>query len=240
MPRADATRLATFATVGLAVVALSTACSSSSSGGSSSTAASAGAGSSTPPATSSTAPAGSAAGGGVIGVDYPRSDTDFWNSYISTSRSSPSELGHRPEDRRTPQNDIAKLIANVQALDGQGAKAIVMAPQDTGAIAPTLAELEAKKIPVVTIDTRPDTGNVYMVVRADNRAYGTKACQFLGAKLGGKGKVVMFEGDLASINGRDRSEAFNDCMKTNYPGITVFGEPPSGTGDVAARSCRRA
>lgn len=52
-----------------------------------------------------------------------------------------------------------------------------MAPQDTAAIAPTPARMEAKKIPVVTVDTRPDTGKVYMVVRADNRVYGENACQ---------------------------------------------------------------
>ena len=224
MPRADATRLATFATVGLAVVALSTACSSSSSGGSSSTAASAGAGSSTPPATSSTAPAGSAAGGGVIGVDYPRSDTDFWNSYISYVPKFATQLGTTVKTTNS-QNDIQKLIANVQALEGQGAKAIVMAPQDTAAIAPTLGDLEAKKIPVVTIDTRPDSGNAYMVVRADNKAYGTKACKFLGTAMNGKGSVVMLEGDTASINGRDRTDAFNACMKSSYPNIKVHGEP---------------
>ena len=73
------------------------------------------------------------------------------------------------------QNDVAKLVANTQALTSQGAKAIVMAPQDTGAIASTLDPArEQKKIPVVTVDTRPDKGNVYMVVRADNRAYGRR------------------------------------------------------------------
>ena len=126
------------------------------------------------------------------------------------------QLGVNIKTTNSP-NDVAKLIANVQTLISQGVKGIVMAPQDTAAIAPTLASWPQKKIPVVTIDTRPDTGKVYMVVRADNRAYGTKACQFLGTKLGGKGKVVMLEGDLASINGRDRTEAFNDCMKTELP-----------------------
>ena len=110
-----------------------------------------------------------------------------------------------------------------------------MAPQDTAAIAPTLAQLEAKKIPVVTVDTRPDRGKVYMVVRADNRAYGEKACQYLGTKLGGKGKVVDAQGDLASINGRDRTEAFNDCMKKNFPDIKVFGEATNWDGAVAAQ-----
>ena len=65
-----------------------------------------------------------------------------------------------------------------------------MAPQDTAAIAPTLQQLATKKIPVVTVDTRPDKGNVFMVVRADNRAYGEKACQFLGdeARRQGQGR----------------------------------------------------
>jgi ABC-type sugar transport system substrate-binding protein len=76
---------------------------------------------------------------------------------------------------------------------------------------------------------------VFMVVRADNRAYGEKACQYLGTKLGGKGKVVMLEGGLDSINGRDRTEAFNDCMKKNYPGIKVFGEATNWDGAVAAQ-----
>jgi ABC-type sugar transport system substrate-binding protein len=169
----------------------------------------------------------------LIGVDYPRSDTDFWNSYIKYVPESAKELGIELKTTNS-QNDIATLISNVQTFQSQGVKAVVMAPQDTAAIAPTLQQLATKKIPVVTIDTRPDTGNVSMVVRADNRAYGTKACQFLGTKLGGKGKVVMLEGGLDSINGRDRTEAFNECMKKDYPGITVYGEATDWKGDVAA------
>jgi simple sugar transport system substrate-binding protein/ribose transport system substrate-binding protein len=169
----------------------------------------------------------------LIGVDYPRSDTDFWNSYIKYVPKSATELG---VDLKTTnsQNDIANLIANTQSLISQGVKGVVMAPQDTAAIAPTLQTLESKKVPVVSIDTRPDNGKVFMVVRADNRAYGTKACQFLGTKLGGTGKVIMFEGSLDSINGRDRTEAFNDCMAKNFPGIKVLGEATDWKGDVAA------
>jgi ABC-type sugar transport system substrate-binding protein len=169
----------------------------------------------------------------LIGVDYPRSDTDFWNAYIHYVPTYASQDGIDLKTTNS-QNDIANLISNVQTFVSQGVKGIVMAPQDTAAIAPSLATLQAKKIPVVTIDTRPDTGNVYMVVRADNKAYGTKACQFLGTKLGGKGKVIMFEGDLSSINGRDRTDAFNDCMKQNFPAIKVFGEGTNWDGNTAA------
>lgn len=176
----------------------------------------------------------SADGAPLVGVDYPRSDTDFWNSYIKYTPEYAKEFDVSLKTTNS-QNDVAKLTANAQTFISQGVKGVAMAPQDTAAIAPTLAQLAAKKIPVVTVDTRPDSGKVFMVVRADNRAYGEKACQYLGTKLGGKGKVVMLEGGLDSINGRDRTEAFNDCIKKNYPGIKVFGEATNWDGAVAAQ-----
>jgi simple sugar transport system substrate-binding protein/ribose transport system substrate-binding protein len=179
---------------------------------------------------------GSSSAGGkpVVGVDYPRSDTDFWNSFIKYTPQFGDQLGLTLKTTNS-QNDVAKLTADVQTFLSQGVKGVVMAPQDTAAIAPTLDQLSAKKIPVVSVDTRPDSGNVAMVVRADNKAYGTKACQFLGTQLHGKGKVVMLEGGLDSINGRDRTDAFNDCMKSSYPQIKVLGEATNWDGAVAAQ-----
>ncbi|WP_207926811.1 sugar ABC transporter substrate-binding protein [Actinocrispum wychmicini] len=185
--------------------------------------------------TNTGSPNGSAAGANApVGVDFPRADSDFWNSYIKYVPQFAKDLGVNMMQPTNSQNKVESLVANVQTLQSQGAKAIVMAPQDTGAIATTLQRLEQQKIPVVTVDTRPDQGKVYMVVRADNKAYGEKACKFLGDKLGGKGKVVEFQGALSSINGRDRSEAFKACMTQNYPGITVFEEPTDWEGAKAS------
>jgi ribose transport system substrate-binding protein len=169
-----------------------------------------------------------------IAVDLPRADSDFWNSYAKYIPQFAQETGINLMTPTNSQNDIAKLVANAQALTSQGAKAIVMAPQDTGAIASTLDTLATKNIPVVSVDTRPDKGKVFMVVRADNRAYGQKACEFLGEKLGGQGKVIEFQGSLSSVNGRDRSEAFAECMSSKYPGITVFAEPTEWEGAKAS------
>ena len=176
----------------------------------------------------------SGSGGKKIGIDFPRSDSDFWNSYAKYVNAdvSSGKMNALPPTNSNNKTDV--LVSNVTTLEGQGAKVILMAPQDTGAIASTLDDLASKKIPVVSVDTRPDKGQVYMVVRADNKAYGTKACQFLGDKLKGTGRVVEFEGDLTSINGRDRSQAFGDCMSKNYPNIKVLAEPTNWAGDVAA------
>lgn len=178
------------------------------------------------------APAGGS-GTGSVGVDFPRADSDFWNAYNGYVPSKAGELGVKLVGPTNSQNDIQKLIGNVDSLVAQNAKALVIAPQDTGAIGPKLDELAGKKIPVVSVDTRPDTGAIYMVVRADNRAYGQKACEFLGKQLGGKGKVIEFQGALSSINGRDRSQAFKECMTSKFPDIKVFEEPTDWEGAKA-------
>jgi ABC-type sugar transport system substrate-binding protein len=66
----------------------------------------------------------------VVGVDYPRSDTDFWNSYIKYTPQFANELGLDLKTTNS-QNDVAKLTSNVQSLISQGVKGIAMAPQDT-------------------------------------------------------------------------------------------------------------
>ncbi|MEU9173853.1 sugar ABC transporter substrate-binding protein [Streptomyces sp. NPDC048420] len=178
--------------------------------------------------------AGASSAAPAIGIDLPRSDSDFWNSYAEYVKKDIKSDGINALPLSNSQNDVTKLVANVQVFQNTGAKAVVMAPQDTGAIASTLDTLASKKIPVVSVDTRPDKGDVYMVVRADNKAYGTKACEYLGKQLNGEGKVAELQGALDSINGRDRSEAFAACMKTKFPKIKIFELPTDWKGDVAS------
>src|SRR5262245_55788807 len=82
-----------------------------------------------------------AASAGKVGIDQPRSDSDFWNSYEKYIKSGITSMGVDALPETNSQNDVTKLAANVQSLEAQGAKAIVMAPQDTAAIATTLDDL---------------------------------------------------------------------------------------------------
>jgi simple sugar transport system substrate-binding protein/ribose transport system substrate-binding protein len=183
---------------------------------------------------SSNSSTGGSSASNKVGLDQPRSDSDFWNAYYKYVPQKAKSLGVDLMPVTNSENDNGKLAANVQTLVAQGAKSIVIAPQDTGAVISTVKQLNNKNIPVVTVDTRPDSGKVFMTVRADNKAYGTKACDFLGQQLKGTGGVVEFEGALNSINGRDRSTAFGDCMSQKFPGIHVYAEPTNWDGPTAA------
>ncbi len=187
------------------------------------------------------ASSGAAAGGSVvIGVDQPRSDSDFWSAYQGYIQPKADAIGGITLQRTASDNDSQKLIANVQTLLTKDVQALVLAPQDTAAAGPALKAAAAKNIPVITVDTAPDSGNVYMVVRADNKAYGTNACIVLGSKLAGKGTVLQFEGALTSINGRDRSEAFTTCMKDKYPNMKVISVPTEWAAEPAIAGLKNA
>jgi ribose transport system substrate-binding protein len=121
--------------------------------------------------------------------------------------------------------DAGKQITDFHNLVAEGAKGIIVVPTDSDAIAPALQFASSKNVPVVAIDIGPTGGKVAVIVRADNLRMGDDACQAIGKQLGGKGTVLSLMGDQATINGRDRTTGFNDCMKKDFAGIKVIQEP---------------
>ncbi|MFF7994283.1 sugar ABC transporter substrate-binding protein [Kitasatospora xanthocidica] len=170
----------------------------------------------------------------LIGIDTPRTDSDFWKAYAKYVRLESAGQGLNMLPPTDSNGDEATFTANIQSLAARHPKAIVMAPQNTRTLRPLLDSLGNQRIRAISVDTEPEGGEVYMVVRADNRAYGSKACEFLGQQLRGKGKVAELQGSLSSINGYERSDGFAVCMKRNFPGIEVIELATEWKGDVAS------
>ncbi|WDD91181.1 sugar ABC transporter substrate-binding protein [Burkholderia sp. FERM BP-3421] len=169
---------------------------------------------------------------GKVGVDLPLLTSPFWQSYHAYLPRYAKALGL---DLLAPVNsngDPAQQITDVNTLLNLGAGGIVVGPLDSAAIGRALDAAAARKVPVVAVDVAPTQGRVAMVVRADNHAYGEKACRYIGAHVP-RGKVVQIMGDLASVNGRDRSEAFRACLK-GFPQLALLEIPAAWKGDAAA------
>jgi ribose transport system substrate-binding protein len=121
--------------------------------------------------------------------------------------------------------DAAKQSTDVQTLIGRGVKGLIVVPVDSKAIVPAIKQANTKKIPVVTVDLGADSGNIAMIVRADNVFMGKAGCQYMGKSLKGTGTVLNLQGDLATQNGQDRSKGFTECMSSQFPGIKVVSKP---------------
>ena len=156
-----------------------------------------------------------------IGVSLAGYSTDFWSSYVAYENQFAKQYGVSLIGPVPANGDAAKQATQIRTLITQGAQALIINPVDSAAIAPTLDYAASKHIPVVSVDVGPTSGKVYMVVRADNTLYGSKSCDYIAQHTSGSGHVAVLEGDLASINGRDRSVAFIDCINKKYPRLKV-------------------
>ena len=85
----------------------------------------------------------------------------------------------------------------------------------------------------------PAGGKAAMVVRADNIRMGADACELVGKALGGKGVVLSLMGDQATLNGRDRTSGFANCMKKDFPDIKLIEKPTKWQSEMRPRLPRR-
>ncbi len=169
---------------------------------------------------------------GKVGLGLPLLTSPFWESYNNYLPKYAKQMGIDILAPVNSNNDPAQQITDMNNMVNLGAKGIVVGPIDSAAISRALDSAAAKGVKVVAVDVAPTQGKVAMVVRADNRAYGSNACKYIGEHVK-SGKVVQIMGDLASVNGRDRSEAFRACLK-NYPNLSLLEIPAAWKGDVAA------
>ncbi|MFI9833060.1 sugar ABC transporter substrate-binding protein [Streptomyces sp. NPDC051913] len=172
-------------------------------------------------------------GNGKVGVILPLLTSPFWQSYNDYVPKMAKSEGVDALKTVNSNSDPSQQITDINTELNQGVEGLVVAPLDSAAIEAGLDQAERKGVPVVAVDVAPDKGKVAMVVRANNVAYGEKACQYLGKQIP-SGKVVQIMGDLASVNGRDRSEAFRACVKKNFPKLKVLEIPAKWESDAAA------
>ena len=174
------------------------------------------------------------ADGPKVGVDLTTLTSPFWTSY---DKYIVAEAKAQGIDLLQPFNsefDTAKQITGVQNAINLGAKGIIFSPFKSAAAGTVLKTAEKAGVAVVAVDVAPTAGPVAIVVRANNIAYGEKACKYIGDHVP-EGPVVQIMGDQASINGRDRGSGFRDCIKKNYPKLKLLEIPTKAwSGEDAA------
>src|SRR5437870_165748 len=118
------------------------------------------------------------------------------------------------------QNDPARQASSIEDLIAKKAGVVIINPTDSDAIVPTVKKLNAAKIPVITVDRAANGGTVAAHIASDNVAGGMKAAEYVGARLRGKGNVVMLEGIPGSSAARDRGKGFREGLQ-KFPGIKI-------------------
>ena len=117
------------------------------------------------------------------------------------------------------ETDTAAQIKIVQQMLVEHVDAIVIAPADSKALVPVLAEAAAKGVIVVNIDNKLDADAlkeknlVVPFVGPDNRKGAKFAGDYLGKQLKAGDKVGILEGVSTTFNAQQRTAGFTDAMK---------------------------
>jgi ribose transport system substrate-binding protein len=176
-----------------------------------------------------------------LGVSLTFNNTDFWTNYIKYETQFAAQYNATLIGPLVANNNAAQQITDIHTLIQEGAQALIVNPVDSAAIAPALDYAASKNIPVVSVDVAPSSGHVFMIVRADNIAYGQNSCKFIATHASSSsGHIAILEGDLASLNGQDRSNGCKQEIQQNYPNLKVVEYPTKWDTPTAVNDAKTA
>ena len=133
------------------------------------------------------------------------------------------------------ENDSSKQISVVENMINTGVNAIVLAPNDTNALADVVDLAAKKNIPVIIIDSKVNSENYKAFVATDNLKGGQMAGEEMVKLLGGKGKVIVLRHDKGQLSTEEREKGFIDAVTKG--GLTVVSSDQYGgpTGDSSRK-----
>ncbi|WP_448319113.1 ABC transporter permease/substrate-binding protein [Streptomyces sp. CO7] len=124
------------------------------------------------------------------------------------------------------QNDASQQANQLQNFTSSGLSTIVVNPVDSDAAGPSVRSANKADIPVVAVDRGVNKAEVDTLVASDNVEGGRMAARALGEKLGGKGSIVILQGQAGTSASRERGQGFAEGLE-EFPGIEVVAKQPA-------------
>ncbi|MBP0456899.1 ABC transporter substrate-binding protein [Streptomyces montanisoli] len=135
--------------------------------------------------------------------------------------------------QRNANADVNAQNSQIEDMIAQGAKVLIVAPENSDGLGPALAKAKAKKIPVLTIDrTAAGSACTDFMSFVGSNFYGQAqtAADDLAAATNEKAKVAILTGTPGNNVTTDRTKGFKDRLKAKYPNMKVVA---SQTGNFA-------
>jgi ABC-type sugar transport system substrate-binding protein len=132
--------------------------------------------------------------------------------------------------QRNANANVPQQNTDIQDMIAQGAKAIIVAPENSDGLGPALAKAKAKHVPILTIDrtVKGTPCQDFIGFIGSNFAGQAKiAADDLAKAMGGKGEVAVLQGTSGNNVATDRTNGFNKQIAAKYPGIKIVASQPA-------------
>ncbi len=164
----------------------------------------------------------------------------FWKSVHAGALRAAKELGNIDIHWKGPllENDREGQINVVQDFAAQGVDGIILAPLDSTALVPSVADARAAGIPTVIFDSAlADESVIVSYVATDNYRGGALAAREIGNRLTGKGNVILLRYNVGSESTEQRERGFLDTLAKEFAEIRILSDDQySGTTPLEAQN----
>ncbi|MFJ6655949.1 substrate-binding domain-containing protein [Streptomyces sp. NPDC091377] len=124
------------------------------------------------------------------------------------------------------QNDASQQANQLQNFTSEGLTSIIVNPVDSDAAGPSVRAANEADIPVVGVDRGVNQAETATLVASDNVAGGRLGARALAEQLGGRGTIVILQGQAGTSASRERGAGFAEGLK-EFPGIRVVAKQPA-------------
>src|SRR3954467_4027683 len=134
-------------------------------------------------------------------------DNPFWETMKEAVEAGAAEHGVTVDTFALPTaSGVADQVSQMETAVTQQYDGIILGTVDAAGIVPGIEAANNAGIPVLSVDTAPAGGDFISLVQTDNVAAARTGGEFIADRIGGKGKVLNLQGDLANQTGQARNE----------------------------------
>ncbi len=118
---------------------------------------------------------------------------------------------------------VADQVSQMEDAVTKGYDGIIMGTIDAAGIVQGVEAANAAGIPVIAVDTAPAGGDLVSLIQTDNVAAATQQGEYIAQMIGGAGKVLNLQGDMANQTAQARNDGLHAALDA-YPDIEVIDQ----------------
>lgn len=126
--------------------------------------------------------------------------------------------------QRNANANVSQQNTDIQDMISQGAKVLIVAPENSAGLTPALNAAKAKKIPVLTIDRTVNgtaCSDFIGFIGSNFTGQAKIAANDLGGALSGKGNIAVLQGTSGNNVATERTDGFTSELKAKFPGMKI-------------------
>jgi ribose transport system substrate-binding protein len=151
-------------------------------------------------------------------------ENPFWVTMKEAVEARAAENGVTVDTFALPTaSGVADQVSQMETAVTQQYNGIILGTVDAAGIVPGIEAANNAGIPVIAVDTAPAGGDFISLVQTDNIAAARLGGEFIAEQIGGSGKVLNLQGDLANQTGQARSDGLHQALD-EYPDIQVIDQ----------------